>query len=226
MERNKRFIIILLIIAVIPLVSARQGQTVGTVGRIYMSVLNASGSASETATCTTDVRYTLNGTLLYDDESLTHEVNGQYYFNTTSTWAVGVYRSDVTCTLGTLVMTKSFMFDISAKTEEGWRGVWSDIEGYISNLPAVKNLLERLLLVEQDTLDFMMRVEEYPRYHIQVSNGSNFDWINLETRVWYSDYTIDTDNLPNDIYYWHVRVATGNAGFGVWSNAWSINVSR
>jgi len=174
----------LLIIAVIPLVSARQGHVVGTEGRIYMSVLNASGTATSGATCIADVRHTLNGTLLLDDESMTHEANGEYYFTTDNGWGVGTYRADCTCTLGTLSMTRSFMFDISARTEEGWRGVWSDIKGYISNLPAVKNLLERLLLVEQDTLDFMMRIEDYPRYHIQVSNSSEFDWIHLETRKW------------------------------------------
>jgi len=102
----------------------------GTETRVYITVLNSTGGAETSATCTTDVWWP-NKTLALDDYAMTHEGGARYYLLTPTSFTVeGRYLGEATCTSSEGVGTQAYEFKVvSADVDQSIKNILEYTDG-------------------------------------------------------------------------------------------------
>lgn len=222
---NTKLLLIALVL-ITTSVNAVQIAKQGEVTRITIGVYLTNGNFDPSANCTGNITQT-NNVSFFHGVNFTYERGATYYFNTSADWTTGAYLVDTMCDLSDGYTSGSiFQFDISKNWLEGWLDVWDDIRTLLSSyFPSFDSYLNQILQVQEDTLDYQMR-NDY-RYHILIDNDTNFKSPAINKHVWYSEYELPEERLEGNstgiLYYWKVRIAEPNEGYGNWSEVWTIN---
>ncbi len=122
--KNKILLIFLLVILIIPLVSATLIFEKDTKADLIIPCIHNNTYCSSSATCETTIWYP-NGTILIDNKSLTNLGAGQfnYSLNENETSVIGTYNGFVTCIDGSEKGYKTFSYKITANGKEDPSGV-------------------------------------------------------------------------------------------------------